>query len=94
MNILKKLWPLINIANVGETTALISTPQNMTVWPIRVGDMEAEIDNGEPVTVDEWFQTQSVNPLILLDDNEKQTAIKMMTKRLSNQRCIEVISPE
>ncbi|MFZ1073467.1 MAG: hypothetical protein WAO21_08535 [Verrucomicrobiia bacterium] len=47
---------------------------------------------GEPVTVDEWFQTQSVNPLNFMDEKEKPSAIKMMTKKLSNQSCIKIIS--
>ena len=47
---------------------------------------------GEPVTVDEWFQTQSVNPLNFMDDKQKASAIKTMTKKLSNQSCIEMVS--
>jgi len=47
---------------------------------------------GEPVTMKEWFQTQSVNPLNFVDEKEKASAVKMMTKRLANQRCIEIIS--
>jgi hypothetical protein len=47
---------------------------------------------GESVTVDEWFQTQSVNPLNFMNEKEKASAIKTMTKKLSNQSCIEIIS--
>jgi len=49
---------------------------------------------GEPVTVEEWFQTQSVNPLTFMDEREKASAIKKFSKRLANQRCIEIISPK
>jgi hypothetical protein len=38
---------------------------------------------GEPVSVEEWFQNQSVNPLNFMDDKEKASAIKMMTKKLA-----------
>jgi len=47
---------------------------------------------GEKVTVEEWFQTQSVNPLHFIDGEQKASAIKMMVKKLSNQSCIEIIS--
>jgi hypothetical protein len=46
---------------------------------------------GEPVTVDEWFQTQSVNPLDYLDDKEKASTVKKFSKILANQTCIEII---
>jgi hypothetical protein len=47
---------------------------------------------GEPVTVDEWFQTQSVNPLNFMNEKEKATAVKTMAKRLANQSYVEIIS--
>ena len=46
---------------------------------------------GEKITVEEWFQTQSVNPLNFMNDKEKASAIKAMTKKLSSQSCIEII---
>lgn len=47
---------------------------------------------GEPVTVGQWFQTQSVNPLHFLNEKEKASAVKMMAKELANQSCIKIIS--
>lgn len=47
---------------------------------------------GEPITVDEWFKAQSVNPMTFMDAKEMASAIKTMSERLSNQSCIEVIS--
>lgn len=46
---------------------------------------------GEKVTVEEWFQTQTV-PLTFFNEKQKASAIKMMAKKLANQSCIEVIS--
>ena len=46
---------------------------------------------GESVTVEEWFKTQSVNPLSYMDEEEMAIAIKTMTKKLSNQKCIKII---
>lgn len=48
---------------------------------------------GEPVTVEEWFQAQSVNALSLLSEKEKNSEIKKFSKILANQSCIEVITP-
>jgi len=46
---------------------------------------------GQPVTVGEWFKTQSVNPLDYLEEKEKASTIKKFSKMLANQRCIEII---
>ena len=46
---------------------------------------------GEPVTVDEWFKTQSVNPLDYLESEEKASAIKKFSKMLASQDCIKII---
>jgi hypothetical protein len=48
---------------------------------------------GQPVTVDEWFKTQSVNPLDYLEGKEKASAVKKISKMLASQGCIEIISP-
>jgi len=47
---------------------------------------------GEPVSVEEWFQSQTVNPLTLFNEKQKASATKMMAKKLANQDCIKVIS--
>lgn len=46
---------------------------------------------GERVTVKEWFKTQSVNPLSYMDEEEKAIAIKTISKKLSNQKCVKII---
>jgi hypothetical protein len=46
---------------------------------------------GEPVTVEEWFKTQSVNPLNYLEDEEKTSGMKKVSKILARQSCIEII---
>jgi hypothetical protein len=46
---------------------------------------------GEPVTVEEWFKTQSVNPLDYLSEKEKAATVKKISRMLANQRCIEII---
>jgi len=47
---------------------------------------------GEPITVEEWFKAQSVNPLNFMNEKERPSAIKAMSERLSNQKCIEIVS--
>ena len=47
---------------------------------------------GKQVTLEEWFQSQSINPESYLNGKERASAIKTMSKRLSNQSCIEIIS--
>jgi hypothetical protein len=48
---------------------------------------------GEPVSVEEWFKTQSVNPLNFLPKKERDSAIKKFSKILANQGCIKIIKP-
>ena len=48
---------------------------------------------GELVTADEWFRTQSVNPLDYLPESAKKSALKKFSKMLADQSCIEVIKP-
>jgi hypothetical protein len=47
---------------------------------------------GETVTVEEWFKTQSVNPLNCLPKKEKVSAVRKFSKILGNQEGIEIIS--
>ena len=49
---------------------------------------------GEPVTVEDWFKTQAVNSLGYLNEKEKASIVKKISKMLADQRCIEVISPQ
>ena len=46
---------------------------------------------GETVTVEEWFKTQSVNPLNYLSEKEKVSAVRKFSKILANQEGIQVI---
>ena len=48
---------------------------------------------GESVTVEEWFRTQSVNPLNYLPRKERDLALKKFSKILANQEGIQIISP-
>lgn len=48
---------------------------------------------GEPISVEEWFKTQSVNPLDYMAENEKDSTVKKFSKKLADQSGIEVISP-
>lgn len=46
---------------------------------------------GEPVTVEDWFRTQSVNPLGYLNEKEKASTVKKISKFLANQSGIVII---
>jgi hypothetical protein len=48
---------------------------------------------GEPVSVEEWFKTQSVNPLNYLPKKEKGSVIKKFSEILANQESVEIIKP-
>ena len=48
---------------------------------------------GEPVTVEDWFKTQAVNSLGYLNEKEKASIVKKISKKLADQSGIEVISP-
>ena len=46
---------------------------------------------GEPITVEEWFKTQSVNPLDYVEGEEKASTAKKISRMLASQGCIEII---
>ena len=46
---------------------------------------------GETVTVEDWFKTQSVNSLGYLNEKEKASTVKKISRMLASQRCIEII---
>jgi hypothetical protein len=48
---------------------------------------------GETVMVDEWFKTQSVNPLNYLSRKERDSAFKKFSQILANQKGIQIITP-
>ena len=49
---------------------------------------------GETVMVEDWFKTQSANSLGHLNEKEKVSTVKKISRMLADQRCIEVISPQ
>jgi hypothetical protein len=46
---------------------------------------------GEPISVEEWFKRQSVNPLDFVEEKEKASTVKKISEMLANQGCIEII---
>jgi hypothetical protein len=46
---------------------------------------------GEPVTLEEWLQSQSPNALNFLPETERESARKKIAKALANQKGIQVI---
>jgi hypothetical protein len=48
---------------------------------------------GEPVSVEEWFKTQSANALNYLSKKEKVSEIEKFSKILANQEGIQIITP-
>jgi hypothetical protein len=46
---------------------------------------------GEPVTAEDWFKTQSVNSLDYMNEKEKASPVKKISKMLASQECIEII---